>query len=219
MESRTPIPARSLDELIALIGTRLLGPRRLAAIFGGPGSGKSTLAQTLFNLLNERSPGRCAVVPMDGFHLDDSVLQERGLMARKGAPETFDVEGFIALHERLARNEDQNIAVPVFDRSMELSRAGALIIPQRTTTVLVEGNYLLLQQDQWQGLACHYDLTIKIATPIETLKQRLMQRWLDLGLSAEASAAKVYGNDLINARLVEDASKVSDVVYLQDETV
>jgi len=67
--------------------------RRLIAIAGAPASGKSTLAARVVEGLNAQVPGRAAVVPMDGFHLDDTVLSARGDLARKGAPHTFDVLG------------------------------------------------------------------------------------------------------------------------------
>ena len=121
--------------------------RFVVGIAGPPGSGKSTLAESLRDVLPDS-----AVVSMDGFHFDDAVLERRGLSGRKGAPETFDYAGFAALVSRL-RGDEPEIAIPVFDRAIELSRAGAEIVGAETRFVLVEGNYLLLDEAPWSGLA------------------------------------------------------------------
>lgn len=117
------------------------GRRRIITIVGAPGSGKSTLAEQLVGRLNEDPEGYAALLPMDGYHYDDRVLIERGLRARKGAPETFDVVGLVHMLDRLRRDEEDEIAVPVFDRDLEVSRAGARLIPHAVRALIVEGNY------------------------------------------------------------------------------
>ncbi len=141
-----------IASIAAAIFKRAAKARRfMVAIAGPPGSGKSTLAANLHEVLPDNSS---VVVPMDGFHFDDVVLNQRGLRQRKGAPETFDYAGFEALLKRI-RAVEPDIAIPVFDRSMELSRAGAAIIGADTKFILVEGNYLLLDEPPWSGLAGH----------------------------------------------------------------
>jgi pantothenate kinase len=126
---------------------RLLGMsarRILVAIAGPPGAGKSTVAERIRQQL--ACAGRsAAVVPMDGFHLDNAVLAERGLHSRKGAPETFDVHGFRHLVSRIAAGEE-DVAYPLFDRSRDAAVAGAAVLPSDIEFVLFEGNYLLLRQ-------------------------------------------------------------------------
>lgn len=124
----------------------ILDPRRrqLVAIAGAPGSGKSTFATYLEGVLNKTNSGSAAIVPMDGFHFDDAVLGQQNASARKGAPFTFDIGGMAATLRRLKENVEPQVAVPVFDRSIEISRAGGRLIPQKTPIVLVEGNYRLL---------------------------------------------------------------------------
>jgi len=204
------------DDLLDVFTSADPKARRLVAIVGPPGSGKSTLSETLFDHLNEVRPGSCAIAPMDGFHFDDDVLRARGRLDRKGAPDTFDVGGLIALHQRLARKEEAEIAVPLFDRTLEISRAGARIIERSVQTVLVEGNYLLLNQSPWDQLAAFYNLTVKINVDEAELKARLEERWKVHGFSVEEGQRRVAENDLPNARFVMAQSRPADIVYKGD---
>ncbi|HEX2146311.1 MAG TPA: nucleoside triphosphate hydrolase [Pseudorhizobium sp.] len=183
--------------------------RIVVAIAGPPGSGKSTLAERLATALNTKGE-EAAVVPMDGFHMDDAVLQEKGLLARKGSPQTFDVRGLldIVLALKLA---DVEVLVPLFDRTRELAVAAARTIPKTTRFVLVEGNYLLLDDLPWSRLAAHFDISIMLMPPEDVLEDRLMRRWLDLGLDPAAAREKVHSNDLPNGRLVRNRSRKADI--------
>lgn len=185
--------------------------RLIVAIAGSPGAGKSTFADWLADELNADRPGAAAVLPMDGFHFDDLVLNVRGHRPRKGAPHTFDTGGLAATLRRLAADDGGEIAVPVFDRSIEIARAGARIIGPRIRTVVVEGNYLLLDHPDWAPLRAHFDLTAMLDVPEETLRQRLTERWAGFGFSGEALEAKLAGNDLINMRIVLEQSLAPDI--------
>lgn len=199
-----------LSALLARLAPMAQGPvRRFVAIAGPPGSGKSTLAEALERDLSRAHPGRVAILPMDGFHYDDLWLEPQGLRPRKGAPFTFDVRGFGATLARLAA-DDGPVAVPVFDRALEIARAGARIIDPAIRLVLVEGNYLLLDDPDWRPLAAHFDLTVALDVPLATLEARLLDRWRSLP-DAEARQ-KVEANDLPNARLVVHASRQADLV-------
>jgi len=204
------------DALAAAILHRAAGVRRLmVAVAGPPGGGKSTLAEALETDLNQRHPGTAAVMPMDGFHLDNAVIGPRGLMPRKGSPETFDVGGFAHTLARI-RAADQPVAVPVFDRALDLARAGARIVGPDVPVILVEGNYLLLDRDPWRELAALFDLTVFLAVSEAVLEQRLTDRWLQFGHSAEAARDRALSNDIPNARLVLQASRAADIVLTQD---
>ncbi|MER8703297.1 nucleoside triphosphate hydrolase [Mesorhizobium sp. M1273] len=183
-------------------------PRFIVAIAGPPGAGKSTLSAGLHDLLPE---GTAEVVPMDGFHYDDAVLERRGLRARKGAPETFDFAGFEALLRRIRAGEP-DIAIPVFDRSMELSRAAAAIIAADTKFILVEGNYLLLDEEPWTRLAPLFDFSIFVDVPRAELESRLLARWHEHGRSDEDARAWIASNDMPNIDRVLARRRPADLV-------
>ena len=184
--------------------------RRLVAIAGAPGSGKSTLAESLADRLNERRPGLAALLPMDGYHFDDIVLDQLGRKAHKGAPDTFDVDGFDHMLARLRARDEAVVAVPVFDRSIEIARAGARLIPQSVDLIVVEGNYLLLDALPWRKLRRHFDLSLFVDVPEAVLRDRLIRRWQSYDLPPDVVTTKVEENDLPNARAVIAGSAAPD---------
>jgi len=199
--------AVSPDLLTRLQGLRGTG-RKLIAVAGAPASGKSFLGAALRAALR-RDGLRAELVPMDGFHLDNRLLDARGLRARKGAPETFDVAGFIALIQRL-RTESE-VVYPLFDRARDLSIAGAGVLSPDCEMVIVEGNYLLFDEKPWSDLASLWDFSIWLDTPEETILQRCLARWLAHGLDLEAARLRAEGNDLANARRIIAAHLPADM--------
>ena len=183
--------------------------RFLTALAGPPGAGKSTLAAELVVALGQGAKA----VPMDGFHYDDAVLIARGARARKGAPDTFDVAGFRHLLTRL-RTEDE-VAIPLFDRDLEISRAGADIVGPQDRILIVEGNYLLLNEAPWPDLAPLFDLTIWIDVPEAELDRRLMARWAHYGKTPAEARAWIDGNDMPNIRRVVAGSRPANLVIRQ----
>jgi pantothenate kinase len=187
--------------------------RFIVAIAGPPGSGKSTLAERLHEVLPEDSS---AIVPMDGFHFDDIILNRRGLRARKGAPETFDYAGFAALLKRIRAGEP-DIAIPVFDRSMELSRAGAAIVGTGVKFIIVEGNYLLLDEEPWSALGGLFDFSIFVDVPRSELERRLMERWRGHGKSDDDARDWIASNDLPNIERVLARRRKADLIVNHGE--
>jgi pantothenate kinase len=186
--------------------------RRIVAIAGAPGSGKSTFAEALGQSLNDASPGMAAVMGMDGFHFDDRILNARGHRARKGAPHTFDAGGLDALLGRLRADVGSDIAIPVFDRDLEIARAGAAIVAGSVRLIVIEGNYLLLDDPAWQPLRRHFDLSVMLDVPRDVVVQRLTARWQGYDYTPEQLRTKLDGNDLPNADLVLTRSVAADVV-------
>jgi pantothenate kinase len=178
------------------------GPARvLVAIAGPPASGKTTLADELARRLNAQKC-QTVVVPQDGFHLDNQVLKERGQLNRKGAPQTFDGAGFVHMVRRLKERVD--VAVPTFDRTRDISIAGARIVTASAEVIIVEGNYLLYDDAPWFNLASLWTLSVRLDVPIEELRARLIQRWLSHGLSRAAATRRATTNDVPNAQSVLD---------------
>ena len=195
-------PRIELKKLQELIQQRSSQGRILVALAGPPGSGKSTLADELESALNQEQSEQAMILPMDGFHYDDLYLVPAGLRPRKGAPQTFDVWGFYHILRRLRERQEEVVAVPVFDRDLEIARAGARLIPAKVPVILVEGNYLLLQQEPWSQLRLLFDVAVLLEVPEAVLGERLTARWQHYELPSEEIAAKVNENDLPNGRYV-----------------
>ena len=194
-------------ELAQLIRVKAQGQGRyVVALAGPPGAGKSTLAAELVAALGKGAKA----VPMDGFHYDDAVLVARGARGRKGAPDTFDVQGFLHLLRRL-RTEDE-VAIPLFDRDLEISRAGADIVTAPDRILVVEGNYLLLNESPWPQTAPLFNLTVWIDVPEAELDRRLQARWAHYGKTPDQARAWIDGNDMPNIRRVTQNSRPADVV-------
>ena len=198
-------------ELVREIEKRAEGRDRiLVAVVGPPGSGKSTLAADLAARLGPSA----AVLPMDGFHLDNDRLRQMGLFHRKGAPETFDAEGFVSLMRRILAGGD--VPYPTFDRVADRTVPDAGCIDGSTRIVLVEGNYLLLNIPPWSELAGLFDLTARLDVPRDLLEARLIARWRDHGLPPDDAKARTLNNDMVNADFVLANSFAPDLILTTD---
>lgn len=201
---------RALADRIAHLTPK--GRRLMIAIAGPPGSGKSTLAEALV----ERLGPAAALMPMDGFHLDNRLLEPRGLLPRKGAPETFDFGG---LHSALRRAAaEESVVLPVFDRSREIAIAGAQEITAETRIVVAEGNYLCFAEAPWDRLQPLWDLTVFLEVPEAELERRLLDRWRGFGYPEEEAHRKAFANDIPNARRVLAERGHAEVVLQWSES-
>ncbi len=183
--------------------------RYTVAIAGPPAGGKTTLTTALANALSAHKP--VAVVAMDGFHFDNAILRQRDRLHRKGAPDTFDVNGFRSVLSQLAQ-QTEDLVVPVFDRELDLSRACASIVSPADQLVLVEGNYLLVQTPPWNIPQEYFDLSVFLSPSIEVLEERLVERWLAHDHSPADAVKRANANDLPNARYVLENSRTADIV-------
>jgi pantothenate kinase len=200
----------TLDDLVSeLLARAARTPRLIVAIAGAPGAGKSTASATLSAAINAREPDASVVVPMDGFHLDNAILDAMNLRKRKGSPPTFDCAGFEVLLKRL-RNINEDVVIPLFDRKLDLARAGAGIVKAGQRILLVEGNYLLLNQSPWDRLAALFDVTVFLEVDRLELENRLVQRWLAHGHNVGSAQARALSNDMPNAELVVEESRAAD---------
>jgi len=204
---RTAEQAR-LEALLAGGGRKLLG------LVGAPGSGKSTVAQALLDAL----PGRAQVVPMDGFHLANAELGRLGRAGRKGAPDTFDSAGYVALLRRL-RNQPAGEVVyaPEFRREIEEPVAGAIAVRPETPLVITEGNYLLLEEGPWAGVAPLLDEVWYVEVDDGLRIERLLRRHQQFGRSPEAARAWVAQTDEPNAaRIAATRARAHHILRLAD---
>lgn len=201
------IPAPFLARVEALLTQ---GGRRLLGLVGPPGAGKSTLAQALL----EAFPGVAQVVPMDGYHLANVELARLGRAGRKGAPDTFDAAGYVAMLQRLREpHEGEIVYAPEFRREIEEPVAGAIAVQPETRLVITEGNYLLLDDGPWAGVAALLDdcWYVEIAPALRT--QRLVARHRQFGRSAEQAADWVTHTDEPNARRIEATRERARAVF------
>ncbi|BBI49415.1 nucleoside triphosphate hydrolase [Vreelandella olivaria] len=184
-----------------IIGAAEGASRYLVALAGPPGAGKSYRSAQLCAAINQHLPGQAGLVPMDGYHFDNAVLGEQQVPV-KGAPHTFDVEGLRCDLERI-RQAIHPVAVPVFDRPLDLARAGGRLITLEQRIVIVEGNYLLLDRSPWRELRPLFDWTLFIDVDDVVLVERLVNRWLEMGQDRTGALERTHHKDMLNAQLVK----------------
>ncbi|WP_245981623.1 nucleoside/nucleotide kinase family protein [Frondihabitans australicus] len=211
MTSADPLPETTLDELVDRArGLAAKGGRRILGVVGTPGSGKSTVSAALLDALGDSA----ALVGMDGFHLGQQELARLARADRKGAPDTFDTDGYTALLARLRaqRPGDADIYAPVFDRSLEEPIGSSAPVPADVPLVITEGNYLLLDGGGWQGVRPLLDEAWFVHVTQAERRRRLVARRLSYGHPHGAAEHWVDHVDEPNARIVEATAARADLV-------
>jgi pantothenate kinase len=187
--------------------------RRLLGITGSPGAGKTTLATQLVTALNRRAGEALAVnLPMDGFHLANATLDRLGRHERKGAPDTFDGWGFVALLQRLRVETGHDVYAPSFRREVDEPVAGEIVVPAATRLVVVEGNYLLVESEPWGAVRDLLDEAWFCVAPEGDRVRRLVERHTRGGRSADAASAWARDVDGRNAELIESTRSRADLL-------
>ncbi len=201
-----------LDDLAGRAKGLLRADRRaLLGITGAPGAGKTTLAAALVERLRTDGVG-VAHVPMDGFHMADAVLVERGILDRKGAIETFDVHGYVALLRRLRTELDHDVLAPDFERTLEQPIAGAITVRPQDRLVVTEGNYLLDDESAWPEVRGALDETWFIDIDDRIRVERLVRRHVEFGKPEPDAATWVADVDEANARRILARRSAADLV-------
>jgi pantothenate kinase len=200
------VPAALSPTALLERARRLIEPggRRLLGITGAPAAGKSSLAAALVAALAPY----VVLVPMDGFHLAAAELRRLGRIERKGAPDTFDRDGYIALLRRLRDRDDEVVYAPEFHREIEEPIAGAIAVPRATPLVITEGNYLL----HWAAARELLDEVWFVELDEPTRVERLIVRHMAYGRSRFEAAARAHGSDQRNAELIMAGRALADLV-------
>lgn len=199
-----------ITQAMAALRARLVpGTRTLLGITGAPGSGKSTFAEWI---RQQFEPGQAVVVPMDGFHLGNAIIDGTPLRQRKGAIDTFDAGGYLSLLRRLVRRDEPVVYAPEFRRALDEPVAASIAIPADVPLVITEGNYLLMEQEPWKDIRAQLDEVWFVNTPPELRLARLVERHVSFGMERAAAQAWATGPDEANAVLIQATRPAADRV-------
>lgn len=201
-----------MDELVGRIeGLCRDGRRVVIGLTGPPGAGKSTLVAQLAAGLSERGIAT-ATVPMDGFHLADVELDRLGRRGRKGAIDTFDGHGYLALLKRLHADADVTVYAPSFDRTTEQPVAGAIPIEPSVRVVLTEGNYLLDESEPWIRIRDELTEAWYVEADDDLRRRWLVDRHVEFGKTSDHARQWVANVDDVNAERIAATKSSADLV-------
>jgi pantothenate kinase len=205
--------AGAVDRALAVAARTPASGRAVIGIAGSPGSGKSTLARAVVAAVDAAmGPGTAVQVPMDGFHLSNAAIADLGRSDRKGAIDTFDAAGYVALVRRLAAAEEDVTWAPDFDRRIDEPVAGSIAVPRATRLVVTEGNYLLDAEAPWASLPPSFTETWFCVVDTEVRVGRLVGRHVQHGRDLAAARAWATEVDGANAVRIEPTAVRADLL-------
>jgi pantothenate kinase len=209
-------PVRSLANE-AITGLLSAPGRHLVGITGPPGAGKSTLMAALVRACRAELGDACvAGVPMDGFHKPNEILIESGRRNRKGAPDTFDADAFVAAIRQLSTGSSASIRWPDYSHQSDEVIPNAISVSASAKLIFVEGNYLLLEEDPWSHIRAVVKPIWYVTADRPTLEGRLLRRQRRAGVSNRDAEQHVFTSDLLNATQVEGTMAAADRVVELD---
>jgi pantothenate kinase len=214
MDKSFPNNLKSISETILSKVNVNTSNRFIVGIAGGPGSGKSSFAIKLKELINSKSTKSksdlAQIFPMDGFHWKNSDLESSGLISVKGAPETFDVEGYLLTLNRIRLGED--LKVPIYSRESHDVIDNALPIEPCHRIIITEGNYLFSDMEGWCEIKDTVDLKIYIGAEKGVCEKRLLERHVRGGKTESEALEKIKEVDMKNYDLIAQTMKYADEV-------
>lgn len=200
----------TLEELITRArALAAAGERRILGVTGAPGAGKSTVAEAIQAALGDA----CVLVPMDGYHLANEVLEDLGRRDRKGAADTFDAAGYVTLLKRLHDQRDDVVYAPRFRREIEEPIANAIPVRRDTPLVITEGNYLLMESGDFTRVAPLLDESWYLVPDESVRQERLIARHISYGKDPDAAREWALGSDERNAQLIHKTAARADHVF------
>ena len=186
-----------IDQAKSILGSK---KRSILAVAGAPGSGKTTITQSI---LNELGPENVVIVPMDGFHLSNSILKKWDRRSRKGAWDTFDADGYINLINRIRNQQEEVVLAPDFDRDIDESIGGAIEVHKNIPLILLEGTFLFSKYGSWPKLLPLIDHGWFVSLDSATRQQRLVDRHIKHGMQPNQATQWALTTDEENAKAVE----------------
>ena len=207
MEPEATVIELTMDEAIERAATLGAGGRTLLGLTGCPGAGKSTLSAAL-----TRRVSSSVIVPMDGFHMLNDDLVRLGRRDRKGAPDTFDAEAYVALLGRLRRQQSELVTAPRYDRAASAPEPDAIAIAHDVALVITEGNYLLIDESPWTAVPPLLDEVWFLDVDDDVRVARLIARHIEFGKSADEAREWVLRSDEANATVVAATRDRADAV-------